>query len=200
MTEIELKDVLDKHLQWLNNSNTGNRANLCGSDLRYANLRDADLRYADLRYANLCGANLYGSDLRYANLRDADLCGANLRYADLRGAIDVSHIALACPSDGEFTAWKKVGAYLVKLLIPEKAKRCSATSAKCRCEYAKVLDIVRIGDEAEHLNDIINTNYQPNITYRVGEIVYPDSFDDDRWNECSHGIHFFVDKQSAIDY
>lgn len=27
-----------------------------------------------------------------------------------------------------------------------------------------------------------------------------DSFDEDRWNECSHGIHFFINKQEAIDY
>ena len=29
----------------------------------------------------------------------------------------------------------------------------------------------------------------------VGKMVYPDSFDDDRWNICSHGIYFFINKQ-----
>lgn len=38
------------------------------------------------------------------------------------------------------------------------------------------------------------------FTYRVGETVVPDSFDEDRWNECSNGIHFFITKQEAIDY
>lgn len=33
-----------------------------------------------------------------------------------------------------------------------------------------------------------------------GETVVPDSFDEDRWNECSNGIHFFITKQEAIDY
>ena len=34
--------------------------------------------------------------------------------------------------------------------------------------------------------------------YKVGEMVYPDSFNEDRWNECSNGIHFFINKQDAI--
>ena len=36
--------------------------------------------------------------------------------------------------------------------------------------------------------------------YKVGELVIPDSFDENRWNECSHGIHFFINKQNAINY
>ena len=31
-------------------------------------------------------------------------------------------------------------------------------------------------------------------------MVYPDAFDEDRFNECSNGIHFFIDKQLAINY
>ena len=36
--------------------------------------------------------------------------------------------------------------------------------------------------------------------YRPGEIIVPDSFDDDRWNECSNGIHFIITRQEAEDY
>lgn len=50
------------------------------------------------------------------------------------------------------------------------------------------------------IDEVVNPNYEQNTIYRVGEMVYPDSFDDDRWNECSHGIHFFVDKRNAINY
>ena len=50
------------------------------------------------------------------------------------------------------------------------------------------------------VNEILNTN-QAELLYKVGEMVYPDdAFDENRWNECSHGIHFFVNKQEAIDY
>lgn len=87
----------------------------------------------------------------------------------------------------------------MQLLIPEDAKRCSATTQKCRCEFAKVLSIVRI-ENGEELQSIENTSYTPSIVYKVGEIVKPDSFDEDRWNECSHGIHFFINKQDALNY
>ena len=159
--------------------------------------------------ADLHGADLSGADLRDANLSDADLRGANLHDADLHdadlsGAKEVPYISLSCPSDGAFVAWKKVkslsSSYLVKLEIPEDARRCSATSTKCRCDKAKVLDIVEIGNEERHINKILNTSQSTELLYKVGEMVYPDSFDEDRWNECSHGIHFFINKQDAIDY
>lgn len=40
MNNIELRNVLDEHLQWLNDSATGHRANLCDANLCDANLRD----------------------------------------------------------------------------------------------------------------------------------------------------------------
>jgi hypothetical protein len=36
--------------------------------------------------------------------------------------------------------------------------------------------------------------------YQVGATVYPDSWDEDRWNECSHGIHFFITRKEAEEY
>ena len=156
---------------------------------------DAYLSDADLRGAYLSGAYLRGADLSYA-----DLSYAYLRGADLRGAKQIPYIPLACPSDGAFIGWKKVGRYLVKLEIPEDAKRSSATTNKCRCDKAKVLDIICISDNSPlDLQEITCFNYHKTI-YKVGEMVYPDSFDEERWNECSHGIHFFINKQDAINY
>ena len=125
--------------------------------------------------------------------------GAYLSCAYLSGAKEVPYIPLACPSDGAFIGWKKVSGCIIQLLIPEDAKRCSATTQKCRCEFAKVVSITRI-DNGEELQSIKNTAYSPSVTYKVGEIVKPDSFDENRWNECSHGIHFFINKQDALNY
>ena len=36
--------------------------------------------------------------------------------------------------------------------------------------------------------------------YTVGETVEVKDFDPDRWNECSTGIHFFMDRQEAVEY
>ena len=174
-------------------------AYLGGANLGGAYLRGADLGGADLGGANLRGAYLGGADLCGADLGGADLGGADLGGANLGGAKEVPYIPLACPSDGAFIGWKKVKGCIIQLLIPEDAKRCSATTQKCRCEFAKVVSITRI-DNGEELQSIENTAYSPSVTYRVGEIVKPDSFDEDRWNECSHGIHFFINKQDALNY
>ena len=185
-------------------------AYLRGADLGGAYLRGADLGGADLGGADVGGADLVGAYLRSAYLRgaylggadlgDAYLCGADLCGADLRGAKEIPYVPLACPSDGAFIGWKKVGRYLVKLEIPEDAKRSSANTNKCRCDKAKVLDIICISDvHPLKLQEITNLKYAE-TTYKVGEMVYPDSFDENRWNECSNGIHFFINKQDAINY
>lgn len=171
---------------------------LCGADLRGAKLRDAYLTGADLTGADLSGAKLYGADLSDTDLIGANLTGADLRGAKLSGAINIPHIPLACPSEGAFTAWKKVNGKLIELVIPADARRSSATTEKCRCDKARVVSITDIFTN-EQLFEVINVNHTKTV-YKVGEMVYPDAFDEDRFNECSNGIHFFINKQSAIDY
>ena len=171
---------------------------LSGAYLRGAYLSGADLRGADLSGADFSGADLSGADLRDAYLRDAYLRDADLRGADLCGAKDIPFFPLSCPSDGEFIGWKKVSNKLIRLLIPSDAKRSSSTSNKCRCDKAKVLEITDL-DGSNPITSVINNNYIK-TQYVVGEMVFPDSFDENRWNECSHGIHFFINKQEAINY
>ena len=134
-----------------------------------------------------------------ANLSGAYLSRAYLSGANLNGAKEIPFVPFACPSDGAFIGWKKVNNHLIMLEIPEDAQRCSCTSNKCRCDKAKVLGITNLETE-EPVSKIQNKSYSPYVTYEVGEMVYPDSFDENRWNECSHGIHFFINKQEAINY
>ena len=164
------------------------------ADLRGANLRGADLSYADLSYADLSYA-----DLRGANLRGADLRGADLRGADLRCAEHIPFIPYACPDFGAFIGYKKVGKYIVELEILADAKRSSATSRKCRCNKAKVLRILDM-DRTEANILQVSSDRENNFIYTVGEIVMVDDFDENRWNECSTGIHFFVNFQEAVNY
>ena len=184
-------------------------ANLHGANLRCADLRDADLHGADLRDANLRDANLrdadlYGADLRCADLRDAYLRDADLRCADLygadlRGAKNVPFIPYACPDFGIFIGYKKASGYIVELEIQEDAKRLSATTRKCRCDKAKVLRILNYDRTLADVTEV-RSSYDGKFIYKVGEMVSVDNFDEDRWNECSTGIHFFVNFQEAVDY
>ena len=190
-----LNEILENHNHYL-------RRDVKGLASMRANLSRANLRYANLRYANLSRANLRGANLRDADLRNANLDGANLRDADLRDAKNIPYIPLECPSEGSFIGWKKINKILIKLEIPEDARRSSATTKKCRCDKAKVLGFYDLNSTELNIDKIINNyNYNYNTCeYIKSEMVYPDSFDEDRWNECSHGIHFFINKQDAINY
>ena len=198
MDEKELENVLKNHRHLLSNSD------LRGADLTYANLRRADLRGSDLTGAVLRGADLRAADLTYANLRRADLRGADLTGAVLTGAVlrgakNVPFIPFVCPDFGSFIGFKKAKDKVVALEIPEDAKRCSATTRKCRCNKAKVLGIYDINHNL--LNDtIVASNRDNNFLYIVGETVTVDNFDEDRWNECSTGIHFFINFEEDTRY
>ena len=171
-------------------------ANLRGANLRDADLRDANLRDANLRDANLRDANLCDADLRGANLRDADLRGADLRGANLR---DVKGCYLSCPTEGSFIGWKKASGHIVKLRIPEDARRSSATGHKCRCDKAYVMEIQNM-DGTKATEDTVRSDHDKNFVYTVGATVEVPDFDDNRWSECAPGIHFFIDRRAAVEY
>jgi len=160
--------------------------------------RGADLRGADLYGANLRGANLRGADLRGANLRGADLYGADLRGADLYGAnlkeVKEADLVFArlqfIPETGAFEGWKKCkDEVIVKLLIPADAQRSHGTERKCRASHVKVLEVIgaKVGIS---LHDKVTE-------YKKGKIVKADSFNEDRWNVCSSGIHFYITRAEA---
>jgi len=140
-------------------------------------------------------ANLRDANLRDANLRGADLYGANLYGADLRGAenADLPKAQTIIVPEGDLIGWKKCkGGVIVKLRIPSEAKRSNATGRKCRAEYAEVLEIIG-AEEAI-------SSYNSTFVYRVGETVRPDKWEEDRFNECAGGIHFFITRIEAENY
>jgi uncharacterized protein YjbI with pentapeptide repeats len=199
-------------------------ANLINADLAYADLREADLRNANLYRAFCCYANMYGAfccyanlngvDLRNADLREANLFRANLKDANLFGVnLKNANIInaeinentkidypIACPETGSFIGYKKAGCEkIVKIQICEDAKRSSATTKKCRCSKALVLAIENIDGSDSGLQEI-ESGFDHCFVYRIGEIVEVLDFDDNRWNECAPGIHFFTDRQDAVEY
>ena len=81
-TQIELNEILEKHMTWIGNGEGGKRA---------------DLSNTDLRYADLSGANLSDTNLINANLSNTDLSGANLSGANLSNtATKKRYILLSC--------------------------------------------------------------------------------------------------------
>ena len=217
MTREELSTILENHKHWINEDCEGwenMKANLCGADLRGVNLRgvnlcgadlcgadlcSADLCGADLCGADLCGVNLRGVNLCCANLCGADLCGSDLRGVNLRDAKNLPFIPYACPDTGSFIGYKKASNMIIKLEITEDAKRTSATTRKCRCNKAKVLGIYDYNHNLLEDKEVASDR-DKDFIYRVGEVAEVKDFDEDRWNECSTGIHFFINFQEAVKY
>ena len=174
-TPEQLQQILSSHAAWLKGEKEGVIANLCE-----ANLSESDLLRANLRYADLYGANL---------------SEANLSEANLRGVVNLSLLSAARLSvaqpEGEVIGWKKcLDNIIVKLKIPPQAKRSNATGRKCRAEFAEVLEVIG--------NDVgLSAHDYGKTQYRAGEIVKCDSWDENRWNECSGGIHFYITKEEA---
>ena len=224
ITKIQLAEILKKHKLWLVDDDNGeradlSRADLSGADLSWANLFRANLSEANLFRANLSGANLSranlsgadlsGADLSEANLSWANLFGANLSGANLSranlseanlfGAKNAPFIPYACPAVGSFIGYKKASGHIVELEILSEAQRLSAAGRKCRCDKAKVLSIQNLDGTISERKSVAS-NRDGNFIYTVGEIVEVKDFDTDRWNECSTGIHFFINRQEAVDY
>lgn len=172
MDKQELKNILDKHLKWLRGENGGKRANLSG---------------ANLSGANLSRANLFRADLFRANYIEK---AKNLFYP------------IACPEIGAFVGWKKEKVKtsghecIVKLEITEDAVRSSAAGRKCRCSKATVLEIQDL--EGNVLEQVAVSDRDENFHYIPGTVVSVSDFDENRWNECSTGIHFYITREEAV--
>ena len=140
---------------------------------------------ADLSRADLSGANLSGANLSRANLSGANLYGAK------NGALAEAQTSIV--SEGNIVGWKKcLNGVIVKLLIPQKAKRSNATGRKCRAEYATVL---RIFGASEGISQ-----HDGKTVYRKGETVRPHEWNENRFVECGGGIHFYLTRIEAENH
>lgn len=188
-------------------------AHFVKADVHNGKLSMCCLDRANFIEANLTQVDFRGSTLREADFAFADLEGVNFDCADLYGAnfknaFNIPYIPMACPSHGSFTGWKKAYIFdegdlrfmcLVELEIPEDAERSSATTRKCRCDKAKVLSIRNMQGLHLPVRTALSL-YDEEFKYPVGETVEVPYFDEDRWNECSTGIHFFVNMEDAARY
>lgn len=215
MTQEQLNEILELHERWADNiacgrsgsDYGGKRANFkneiiggldfSDKDLQGANFKDSCLRYCDFRGTNLQDANLKGADIRGSNFYMASLSGANTE--NVLYNYKTLFFALQCPKEGSFIGYKRASDMIVKLLITEDAKRSSATGRKCRCSKAKVLSITTLTDEDVGVTSV-RSSFNPDFIYSIGQEVSVSDFDEDRWNECSSGIHFFMDRNEAVMY
>ena len=126
-----------------------------------------------------------------------------LKTGSFGGPKDKNDLFMRCPQEGSFTAFKKVAgektALILKIRVPADAKRSSADGNKCRCSKAKAIALYNL-DGTPSKETKARSQKDGYFVYELGKISVPDSFDEDRWDECSHGIHFFMSFEEARDY
>lgn len=167
--------------------------------------QNVDFVFSDFSCADLRRSIFTNADFFYANLTGADLSDASFKIEALDGAILHNTLGLptldsCCPAEGEFTGYKAVGNYLVKLLIPADAKRASYLVDKCRCNKAVVLEIQDIDTDAPSSTTVTYSNRDRTFEYKVGQTVCVSGYDDNPQNGSSPAIHFFRNRQDAVWY
>lgn len=177
-------------------------ADLHGSTVKNALFDGCLLRGADFRDADMATASFRYCDMGGCDIRGADLFGAVLEHAMLEGVVSDERtrwFRLHCPEKGAFLAYKKcVNDRMVQLLVPEDARRTSATLPSCRCDKAKVLTIKSFDfkEEFEEAWSLVDEDF----VYRKGQWVQVDDFNEDRWQDSTTGIHFWLTREEAEAY
>ena len=64
---------------------------------------------------------------------------------------------------------------------------------------AKVISITNT-DGSDSGLEKVSSDRDKKFIYEVGKTVSVKDFDENRWNECSTGIHFFITRDEAVKY
>ena len=193
------------------------RVDFSNSDFKNVNFRSCKFDNAKLQHTKFENCDLSGSSFAYANLfstdlRTCDLSGSNFDGADFFAALlweaKLDNLLVTdrtkffrnyCPEEGYIFGYKKCfNERMVQLLIPKDAKRCSSTTNACRCDKARVVAITDVNKKEIYKEAM--SFVDPNFIYRLGEMVYADSYNEDRWHDSSHGIHFWMTFEEALNY
>lgn len=164
---------------------------------------DCNFEKVDAGMTQFHDCRFYKCDFREANFENVffDNCTFD-------NVSNIPFTPMACPDTGAFIGWKQAICFnnrqkrvIVKLLIPYDAKRSSALGRKCRCDKAIVLEIQDFDGNCLPDNTIAWSFHNNNFAYIAGQAVTPEEpFDENRFDECASGIHFFINREEAVRY
>ena len=153
---------------------------------------------------------LHCSDFSNSTFTDCNMYTNAVRNCEFgRAKFERTHIDIGShvPDTGSFTGWKKCVArypdgaveyYIVKLTIPEDALRTNAGADKCRASKAIVEDVQDLTGNS--VDKIVQSIYDSTFTYEKGKTIEVDNFDENRFEECTFGIHFFLNRDNAVNF
>lgn len=182
------------------------RFNYCR--MRGAAFVDCDFNNACFDFADLTGSTFLRCDFKGASMRGAILDNVTFN----KDCTNMPYIPMACPETGAFVAYKIACRLntnfsifsiinpdvwcVIKLEIPEDARRSSATGRKCRASKAKVLSIESV--DGSQSFEFAQSTWDRDFIYKRGETYEVKNFDENRFNECAPGIHFFLNRNEAL--
>lgn len=112
------------------------------------------------------------------------------------------------PDTGSFIGWKKAVIhhdsyeddeyYIVKLRIPEDARRSNAGNTKCRADKAYVEDIQDL--DGNSVDKVVESIWDSKFRYQKWQIVTEPNYCENRFEECANGIHFFLNREDAVNF
>jgi uncharacterized protein YjbI with pentapeptide repeats len=178
-----------------------------GVSFRGVNFTNADFRKIDFTNADFRGVGFSHADFSYADFRWVNFINTDFREVDLRDAnfSNTINFLINCPEEGSFIAYKKaftdVGIpVIVVIRVEEDALRSSATSKKCRASKVTPLRFEDLKGNLLPEDTKVFSDYDNSFIYHIGKTIEVKNFDLNRWNKCSAGIHFFMNKHEAIHY
>lgn len=145
-----------------------------------------------------------GSHLEHLFLKDTSFtdCGFERIQIDSKTSGQLALITNICPElkypvygykyvsrrGQDFGIYARIDHILVKLRIPKGVKRSNAGRQLCRAEYIDVLSV----HHPEYPIEYGISWFDGRTEYHPGERVYADWWDENRFNELSGGIHFWI--------
>lgn len=188
--------------------------------IKHCEFYEVSFESADLSFAEITDCVFMGCDFHRVTFNSDNLNNCLFYRCDFEASFNLAEnqkmpgvyydhytnaLAPQCPEEGSFIGWKRCrDSRFVKLRIPESAKRSSGTDRECRCSKAIVMDIIECSDPMNGGNEkhvkTATSIFNAGFEYHVGETVYADKFDENRWERCSNGIHFFMSREEAVMY
>ena len=176
-------------------------------NLKYIAIKDSKIINTNFMNCNFSNGEFFGN-CKFIN---SNLSTCNIKNTDFDDSIFNNTIMpdypMTCPKQGSFIAYKKVcdindyyKKYILKLEIPKDAKRSSAIGIRCRCDKAKVLEIQNLDGSIVKSVNKVRSIYSDEFVYELSKTVEESNFDECRWHECAPGIHFFMNREAAVDY
>lgn len=201
-------------------------SDFCHCDIIDLNIPRTMINRVTIINSSVLGTNFTMSDFYRCSIKKTEFHNccffkvgfSNTNVKEISALLNVG-LSFACPEAGSFIGYKKIlvgetcpseenefgfegNEYeyaIAKLLIPEDAKRLSATSKVCRCDKANVLEILDL-DGNKLSVDKGRSSHDHHFEYEVGKMVSVDDFNENRWAFCTTGIHFFTSFQDAVEY